>query len=92
MLRNRLVSTVFLLFSSLLAFAQAPVSLTNLRCENLTDSVAIETTAPRLSWSLTGVERGKPNNFSYNFSTIKSPQGHSLCTRVALSQLRFFYP
>ncbi|PRY45541.1 alpha-L-rhamnosidase [Spirosoma oryzae] len=38
--------------------AQNAISATALRCENLTNPTALETTKPRLSWQLSGADRG----------------------------------
>ncbi|GAB3565934.1 hypothetical protein GCM10027578_14270 [Spirosoma luteolum] len=59
MVRPRLLLSVsfFFLIQACL-FAQAALTPTELRCENLVDPVGLETATPRLSWSLTGPERG----------------------------------
>ncbi|GAB3764232.1 glycoside hydrolase family 78 protein [Spirosoma pomorum] len=38
--------------------AQHPIAATWLRCENLNNPVALETTTPRLSWQISGTDRG----------------------------------
>ena len=70
------------------ASAQSPVYLTNLRCENLTDPVALEKITPRLSWNLTGSDRGI-TQASYHIlvatSADKSPTLSKEVTRACLN-------
>ncbi len=54
----RLLILSLLILSSRFLLAQSVVSATQLRCENLTNPVALETTKPRLSWQLSGADRG----------------------------------